>query len=393
MVAAARSTIYTGPGMKSYLAGLGVPVQQCVRERHTGHYHTQFFVPLGGDGAISHKHAVRPASEYADLIREKLRQPVQIIDSAETVTSWRDDPADHVRYFAEVTFALGQGDAESKPAPTSVCPPFNSAAVKIVSGAWNLGASHRAIDLARELAKANLWDGQAEISFHDPQTLHNRVFGVERLPIESLMLGTDYEIVGITAPAPQLDPPLHLWGGVGGGVILCLPAPKPAPTPQQAISPLQVGEGPGMRLFSPQSRAYSNHICPAVLCLPAPASPHRYGGTVGGIALLPATIPNREPALAVAPALLPSALAIQPAPAISPSPCSERGSGGEVYHIGDLVRVPCASYYRKIVAVHHYESVFYEFETGATFSSGASVNLRCSEEAVIRANQVAGIAH
>lgn len=72
---------------------------------------------------------------------------------------------------------------------------IDSAAVKIASGAWNWGASHRALDLAREMHKVGMWDGQSIISFHDPQHLHNQVFGVQRRPISDLKPDSEYIIV------------------------------------------------------------------------------------------------------------------------------------------------------------------------------------------------------
>lgn len=64
--------------------------------------------------------------------------------------------------------------------------------LKIANGRNDEGAYHRMIQLGHDLFLVGKWDGQREIWFHDPYTLHGSVYGIERLPIEELVEGEDY---------------------------------------------------------------------------------------------------------------------------------------------------------------------------------------------------------
>lgn len=64
--------------------------------------------------------------------------------------------------------------------------------LKIASGRNDEGAYHRMIHMGHDLFLVGKWDGQREIWFHDPYTLHGSVYGIERLPIENLVEGEDY---------------------------------------------------------------------------------------------------------------------------------------------------------------------------------------------------------
>jgi hypothetical protein len=95
----------TGPAMKHYLTTLGIPVQRVTRKRKTGEYVAGFFTPPAIDEPITSKHAVLPAQTYANMLREKLPD-ARITGAGEWKTDWRDDPAEHVRYEAFITFIV-----------------------------------------------------------------------------------------------------------------------------------------------------------------------------------------------------------------------------------------------------------------------------------------------
>ncbi len=77
---------------------------------------------------------------------------------------------------------------------------FNTDAVKINAEPWDQGAWHRAIEVARKLRAADLWDGQSLLSFNtNVYELHDRLFGVKREPVTSLVKGRDYTIVPTTS--------------------------------------------------------------------------------------------------------------------------------------------------------------------------------------------------
>ncbi len=77
---------------------------------------------------------------------------------------------------------------------------FNTDAVKINAEPWDQGAWHRAIEVARKLRAADLWDGQSLLSFNaNVYELHDRLFGVKREPATSLVKGRDYTIVPTTS--------------------------------------------------------------------------------------------------------------------------------------------------------------------------------------------------
>ena len=62
------------------------------------------------------------------------------------------------------------------------------------SGRFDAGAWCRTIDLAREMFNAGLWDGNTLLRIRDPYALHNRVKGVEHLPVTALRPDVDYEL-------------------------------------------------------------------------------------------------------------------------------------------------------------------------------------------------------
>jgi len=88
---------------------------------------------------------------------------------------------------------------------SSLLPAINADAVKIEDG--NRGEIHRAVAVARELRRANMWNGQDTITIYQPTKLFNRVFGFEGVPVTMLKHGEDYLIVEPVIPysKPELQ--------------------------------------------------------------------------------------------------------------------------------------------------------------------------------------------
>ena len=64
----------------------------------------------------------------------------------------------------------------------------------IGSGPSNEGTWHRAVMVAKALHDAGRWDGEATLTLHDPYRLHQRMFGIERIPASALIESQDFEI-------------------------------------------------------------------------------------------------------------------------------------------------------------------------------------------------------
>lgn len=69
---------------------------------------------------------------------------------------------------------------------------FDLMAITLIGSAHN-GAWHRAIDVARRLVDAGVWNGVDPIEF-DAYDLHNRLFGIARVHPHDLVPGADYHI-------------------------------------------------------------------------------------------------------------------------------------------------------------------------------------------------------
>jgi len=69
---------------------------------------------------------------------------------------------------------------------------FDADAVKL-DGPLHNGAWHRALEVARRLVAAGVWNGVDPIRF-DAYDLHNRLFGVARMSPHELVPGVDYRI-------------------------------------------------------------------------------------------------------------------------------------------------------------------------------------------------------
>lgn len=62
------------------------------------------------------------------------------------------------------------------------------------TGRIDAGAWCRALDLAREMFAAGMWNGADLLVIHNPYELHGRVKGVERLPVTALQVGRDFDM-------------------------------------------------------------------------------------------------------------------------------------------------------------------------------------------------------
>ena len=100
-----RAFRMTGPAMQKILTTLGIPAQQVTRKRATGEYVADFFVPVALGEPITRKHAILSAQAYAQMLREKI-PGARITGMGEWKTDWRDNPSDHVRYEAFVSFIV-----------------------------------------------------------------------------------------------------------------------------------------------------------------------------------------------------------------------------------------------------------------------------------------------
>lgn len=112
------------------------------------------------------------------------------------------------------TIAYPQGTP--KPATSmvgsSLLPAINADAVKIEDG--NRGEIHRAIAVARELRRVNLWNGQDPITIYEPTKLFNRIFGFEALPATMLKHGEHYLIVEPVMPSSRPELPVTEDGDI-----------------------------------------------------------------------------------------------------------------------------------------------------------------------------------
>ena len=72
-----------------------------------------------------------------------------------------------------------------------------------LTGRSDDGAWHRAIEIARKLVAANVWNGSDRIEF-DAYALHDRLFGVSRVEPSDLVEGDDYQFAKPAAtPEPE----------------------------------------------------------------------------------------------------------------------------------------------------------------------------------------------
>ena len=72
---------------------------------------------------------------------------------------------------------------------------MNTQNVRMMGGANDNGAWARAIDVARRMFAANIWDGQQVLIVMHPSAVHHLVCGLEQMPVTQLVAGKHYEIV------------------------------------------------------------------------------------------------------------------------------------------------------------------------------------------------------
>ena len=95
----------TGPQMRKLLVNLGIPVQRVTRQRKTGEYIADFYIPLDSDEPIGREHAVLPTQTYVSMLKEKL-PTAEVTNTGEWETTWRENPDDVIRYEAFVAFTI-----------------------------------------------------------------------------------------------------------------------------------------------------------------------------------------------------------------------------------------------------------------------------------------------
>jgi hypothetical protein len=66
--------------------------------------------------------------------------------------------------------------------------------ITLGSGAWDLGAWHRAVMVGNAMIAAGLWNGEDQLTLYDAYELHTRLFGFDQTPASALVEGQDYEI-------------------------------------------------------------------------------------------------------------------------------------------------------------------------------------------------------
>ncbi len=98
---------------------------------------------------------------------------------------------------------------------------FKNEAITICAGRWDSGAFHRALEVARGLHEASLWDGESQLALCDPYALHDRLFGVRHEPVEALIPGVDYVIRPAKKPRDLDD--LVLPGGAVVAAACAIP--------------------------------------------------------------------------------------------------------------------------------------------------------------------------
>lgn len=86
----------TGAAMKRLLQEAGIPVQKVVRKRNNGYFMADFFVP-------DMQTPVASSAQWANRIRRQFDQQVTIINTNDTVATWRPGQP---TIYATVTFDL-----------------------------------------------------------------------------------------------------------------------------------------------------------------------------------------------------------------------------------------------------------------------------------------------
>jgi hypothetical protein len=178
--------------------------------------------------------------KYAGYIEINVKAALRHLDQ---VTLQETPDGAEVYWFADTPFPK-----DDPPSPADeLRATFDTETIRIGSGPTDEGAWHRCIDIAHRLREAGLWDGQQRLIIHDPYTLHNRLAGVEHLPVTNLVSGEHYDIV-VSRPAGPLQ------DGLADGTAFTTsgdpdyPAPLTTNEPEPAVTPTPPQtstEGPG----------------------------------------------------------------------------------------------------------------------------------------------------
>jgi hypothetical protein len=103
------TTTPTGPDMQVRLRQVGIEAQKVVRQRETGFYIADFYVP-------GMEMPIRPSQDWAYIIQQRLPD-LTVIDTSDTVAGWRSDKP---VIWASVTFVMRPSDLPRPAArPTS----------------------------------------------------------------------------------------------------------------------------------------------------------------------------------------------------------------------------------------------------------------------------------
>ncbi len=112
----------TGPALQKQLVALGIPdIHKVTRQRHTGHHIVDFQrKPI--DGKIDASYQLDPIDQYAALIASKVHVTIHTVQ--ETVTDWREDKNEHIRYEGYITLSHhgAGGKQKFKRKGKHVCP-------------------------------------------------------------------------------------------------------------------------------------------------------------------------------------------------------------------------------------------------------------------------------
>jgi len=95
----------TGPAMQECMEQVGIHAQKVVRQRDTGHYIADFYVP-------GMQTPIPPSDNWATVMQQRLAG-LTVIDTSDTVAGWRSDKP---VIWASVTFVLDQTELP-QPAP------------------------------------------------------------------------------------------------------------------------------------------------------------------------------------------------------------------------------------------------------------------------------------
>ncbi|MFW5748123.1 MAG: hypothetical protein ACOCYT_00770 [Chloroflexota bacterium] len=103
----------TGPALKRQLRQAGVPVSRVIRKR-SGVYIADIRTekPPRWDGQIRREDHVPGAEAIIPLLRRAI-PGLRVITTHESITSWRENPQDHVRFETSIIFTLADDSSDT----------------------------------------------------------------------------------------------------------------------------------------------------------------------------------------------------------------------------------------------------------------------------------------